>query len=240
MSATTYPVRVTAHLDPQLSRWLWLVKWLLAIPHYVVLVFLWITFILTSIVAFFGILFTGRYPRGIFEFNLGVLRWTWRVAFYTYGALGTDRYPPFSLGPVEDYPARLEIPYPEHLSQGLVLVKWWLLALPHYLIVAFFIGGGPWVGRDADAQPFLFGGGLVGILVLVAAVILLVTGQYPRPIFDFIIGLQRWVLRVVAYAALMTDAYPPFRLDQGGDEPGPDTAGTPAPERPTPRHPESA
>lgn len=219
--STTYPVRVTAHLDPDVSRGLWLVKWLLAIPHYIVLLFLWIAFVLSSIVAFFAILFTGRYPRRIFEFNLGVLRWTWRVSFYSYGALGTDRYPPFTLAAVEDYPAQLDVPYPEHLSQGLVLVKWWLLALPHYLVVAFFVGGGAIASRETDAEPFLSGGGLIGILVFIAAVILLFTGRYPRPVFDFVIGLQRWVLRVAAYAALMTDVYPPFRLDQGGDEQDP-------------------
>ena len=211
MSTTvTYPVHVDAELDTGLSRWLWLVKWVLAIPHYVVLAFLWIAFAVTSVLAFFGILFTGRYPRALFEFNVGVLRWTWRVAYYAYGALGTDRYPPFALGDVPDYPAHLEIDYPEHLSRGLVLVKWWLLAIPHYLVVSLLIGGGL-------ATPS--GGGLVAVLVLVAAVVLLFTERYPESIFDFVMGMHRWTWRVWAYAALMRDEYPPFRLDTGPDEP---------------------
>lgn len=209
------PVRIEGELDPQLSRWLWLVKWLLAIPHYIVLFFLWIAFLVLTAVAFFAILFTGRYPRGIFDFNLGVLRWTWRVSFYSYGALGTDRYPPFTLAEVPDYPARLDIAYPERLSRGLVLVKWWLLAIPHYLVLGVLLGGG-YAGWDgARGVP-----GVIELLVVFAGVALLFTTRYPRGIFDFVLGLDRWVARVVAYAGLMTDSYPPFRLDQGGSEEG--------------------
>jgi hypothetical protein len=201
-----YPVAVEAELDPGLSRWLWLVKWLLAIPHYVVLAFLWIAFIVLTLVALVAVAATGRYPRSIFDFNAGVLRWTWRVAFYSYGALGTDRYPPFTLADV-DYPARLEIPYPERLSRGRALVKWWLLAIPHYLVLAVIAGG--WsIGSGVEAPP-----SLNAILVAFAAIALLVTGRYPRELFRLVVGINRWAFRVIAYAALMRDEYPPFRLD---------------------------
>ena len=229
MSAVTYPVRVEGRLDPELSRWLWLVKWILAIPHYIVLVFLWLAFIVVSVIAFFAILFTGRYPRGLFDFNVGVVRWTWRVGFYTFDANGTDRYPPFSLE-ATDYPASFEVEYPETLSRGLVLVKWWLLALPHYVVVGFFTGG--WFAVDTGNShgdwggPW--GGGLILALVLFGVVALLFTARYPGGIFDFVIGMNRWCFRVLAYAALMTDRYPPFRLDQGQTEAPPAPTTEPA------------
>ena len=226
-----YPVRLEGSLDPPHSRWLWLVQWFLLIPHFVILIFLWIAFILTTIGVFFVLLFTGRYPRGIFDFNLGVLRWTWRVSFYGYSALATDKYPPFTLKDAPDYPARLEIAYPESLSRGLVLVKWWLLAIPHYLVIAVFVGGA-WAGAGIDR--LYGGGGLVGLLVLFAGIMLLFASRYPTPLYDFVLGMNRWAFRVAAYATLMTDIYPPFRLDMGGTEPPTGTAGDTILPTPTP------
>jgi hypothetical protein len=222
---TRYPLSLTGRLDEPLSRWLWLVKWLLAIPHFFVLIFLWIAAIVLTVVAGVAILFTGVYPRGIFDFNVGVLRWTWRVVHYATGVLGTDRYPPFTLGAVAGETASLDVVYPDHLSRGLVLVKWWLLVLPHYIVVGIIGSGWSWGPvRPDDAGGWFagwagWGGGLLGILVLIAAVRLLFTGRYPREMFDLVVGLNRWVLRVAAYAMLLTDVYPPFRLDQGGEEP---------------------
>ena len=194
-----YPVSVEGELDPELSRWLWMVKLFLIIPHIIILAFLWLALVILTVGAYFGILFTGRYPRSIFDFNVGVLRWTWRVGFYSYSALGTDRYPPFSLKS-EDYPATLEVQYSEQLSRSLMLFKP-LLAIPHYLILSFFKGGFSYTNTGLNLLVVLFGG-----------VALLFTGRYPRDLFEFAVGMNRWTFRVAAYALLMRDEYPPFRF----------------------------
>jgi hypothetical protein len=211
-----YPVTFEARLDEPLSRWTWLVKWILLVPHAVVLPFLWAAFGMLTVVAFFSIAACGRYPAALFATNVGILRWSWRVAFYGYGALGTDRYPPFTLRDV-DYPIRLHVAYPQRLSRRLVWVKSWLLALPHYALIAVFSGSTPGHGGGTADGPRTTGG-LVPLLVLFAAIAMLFTGRYPRGIFDLLMGLHRWILRVVTYVALMHDVYPPFRVDLGGTE----------------------
>jgi hypothetical protein len=223
-SPESYPVRLTGELDPNLSRWLWLLKMFLAIPHYVVLAFLWVAFLATTVIAGFAIVFTGRYPRSLFDFNVGVLRWNWRVGFYAYAALGTDRYPPFTLART-DYPADFDVAYPEHLSRGLVLIKSWLLAIPHLLVVLIIAAdllSYPWTtSSDATSGFHLIGGySLLNLLVVLAGFFLLVTRQYPRGLFDLLLGINRWLYRVLTYVAFMRDEYPPFRLDQGQHEPG--------------------
>ena len=221
-----HPVRVEGTRDPSLSRWLWLVKWLLLVPHVVVLVFLWIAFAVLTVVAWFAILITARYPRAIFGFTVGVLRWSWRVGFYGYSALGTDRYPPFTLADVPDYPARLDIAYPAAVpgaGAGQVVAAGGA-ALPGPRVLVGGAGTITWRYSDTGAVD-IGAGGLVGLLVLFAGIALLFTARYPAGIFDAVLGMNRWAVRVAAYAALMTDVYPPFRLDQGGAEPtGPATA----------------
>ncbi|MBG0738035.1 DUF4389 domain-containing protein [Paeniglutamicibacter antarcticus] len=223
-----YPASLSGELDPQLSRGLWLVKWLLAIPHYIVLFFLWFAVLVTTLVAGITILFTGRYPLALFNFAVGVLRWNWRVTFYAYSALATDKYPPFTLASA-DYPADFEVDYPQQLSHGLVLVKWWLLAFPHLLIVGMFSSAAwpAWSLTDTWSSDYYRAAGLslLGVLVLIAAIMLLFTGRYPRALFDLIMGVNRWIYRVATYVLLLRDEYPPFRLDQGPQEPADSAVG---------------
>lgn len=207
---SSVPTLLTGHLDSGLSRWKWLVKWLLAIPHFVVLALLWVAFLVVTVVAGVVILFTGRYPASLFQFAVGVLRWNWRVSFYAYGVLGTDEYPPFTLARTA-YPAEFDVAYPASLSRWLVLVKSWLFALPQLLIVAALTGRA-WAAETSGIS-------LINVLVLIAAVILLFTGVYRVGLFNLLMGINRWALRTMTYVALLTDKYPPFRLDQGALDP---------------------
>jgi hypothetical protein len=222
----THTLTLTGHLAPQLSRWFWLLKMFAAIPHYIVLAGLWVVFIVLTVVAGVSILLTGRYPRRIFDLNVGILRWNWRVGFYVYAALGTDRYPPFTLG-AADYPAALDIRYPERMSRGLVLAKW-LLALPHLVVAGLLMGTimlYPIRELNELGGDLQLSGGysVLNLLVVIAGFFLLITARYPRSLFDFLVGVNRWMYRVLVYVALMTDEYPPFRLDAGPTESSPET-----------------
>jgi hypothetical protein len=166
------PVRVHGEFDAP-SRWLWLLKWcVLALPHYPILILLYLVYPPLTIVAGVAILFTGRYPRPIFDFNVGVLRWSWRVMNYRFPMNGTDRYPPFTLAARPGYPGQLEVAYPQRLSKSAVLVKSWLLGLPQILVC--------WA-----LEP------LLQVLTVIAAVTLLATGTIPRGIYDLLLGIVR-------------------------------------------------
>jgi hypothetical protein len=216
----TYALRVRARPDDTPSRGLWLVKWLLLIPHYVVLAFLGMAFVVLTLVAYVAVLFTGRYPASIFHFNVGVLRWGWRVGYYGYQALGTDRYPPFTLAEVPDYPAGLSIAGPPRPPRWLPLVAW-LFAIPHLIIVGALNGAATWQIDNGDGTTTTGPLSVVAAAVLVFGFALLFTGRRLSGLHDLLVGVARWTLRTVAYVALLTDRYPPFRLDMGADEPDP-------------------
>ncbi|GIF02051.1 DUF4389 domain-containing protein [Paractinoplanes rishiriensis] len=222
-----YPLRVEAHRDEKLSRWLWLVKWLLLVPHYLALLVLWTGVVVVTVVAYLAVLFTGRYPASIRAYNLGVLRWTWRVGYYGYQALGTDRYPPFTLADVPDYPARLHLGADAPPPRWLPLVAW-LFAIPHLIIL-----GALTAAYDGGDGRLVVPISVMGAALLVAGFALLFTGRYPGGLHDLLAGIARWNLRVAAYLMLLTPRYPPFRLDQGGADPDPGPGDPPATVAPT-------
>jgi hypothetical protein len=184
------------------SRRLWLVKWcVLAVPHYPILIGLYLLYPLVTIAAGIAILFTGRYPRPLFDFNVGVLRWSWRLMNYRFPMNSTDKYPPFTLASVPDYPADLEVDYPESLTNRAVLLQRWLLGLPQIILC--------W-----SLEPFL------QALCVVNAVWLGCIGTINQGMFDLLMGIVRWRYRVAVYVSLMRDEYPPFRMDLGSVQVG--------------------
>jgi len=186
---TTYPLVFDVEYPERLSRWLIFVKWLLAIPHLMILDALMAVAQVITFIAWFAILFTGRYPKGLFDFVVGINRWQNNVDAYVL--LLRDEYPPFSLS-AGQYPVTFDIEYPEKLARWLIFVKW-LLIIPHLIVIL-----------------------LLGIVYMITLVIawfaILFTGRYPKGMFDFAVGLLRWGARINAYFLLMRDEYPPFSL----------------------------
>lgn len=184
-----YPIRYDVAYPERLSRGLIFIKWLLAVPHYVIVYFLALAWEVVTFIAFFAILFTKKYPEGLFKFSVGVRRWQANVSAYV--GLLRDEYPPFSMD-AGQYAVVYEVDYPAELSRWLIFVKW-LLVIPHILVVALL--------------------GVVTLLLgIVAWFAILFTGKFPRSLFDFIVGVQRWSERVNGYVSLFTDAYPPFSM----------------------------
>jgi Domain of unknown function (DUF4389) len=183
-----YSASLEVAYPEELNRWLPLVKWLLVIPHFIVLTFVGIAAFFVGIFAFFAVLFTGRFPRGAFDFIVGAFRWGYRVIAYFH--LMVDAYPPFSLADDPNYPVRLNIEYPERIANWRPLVQW-LLAIP-YLIVAGILY---W---------------LTGILTFIAFFTILFTKRIPREMFELMMPGLRWNLRGNSYAYFLTDRYPPW------------------------------
>jgi len=186
---TTYPLVFDVEYPERLSRWLIFVKWLLAIPHLIILYALMAVAQVITVVAWFAILFTGRYPKGLFDFVVGINRWQNNVDAYVL--LLRDDYPPFSLS-AGQYPVTFHIEYPGRLSRLLIFFKW-LLIIPHLIVVVLL-------------------GIVYGITLVIAWFAILFTGRYPKGMFDFAVGLLRWGARINAYYMLMRDDYPPFSL----------------------------
>jgi hypothetical protein len=189
-TAQRYPVTYDIEYPGELSRWLIFVKWLLAIPHYVVVYLLGILSNVCTIIAFFSILFTKRYPRGLFDFVVGVNRWSANLGAYTF--LMRDEYPPFSMD-AGTYPVNYDVEYPEELSRWLIFVKW-LLVIPHILVLFLLYI-------------------VVLVIYFIAFFAILLTKKFPESMFGFVVGTLRWQSRVNAYVFLLRDEYPPFSMD---------------------------
>ncbi len=184
------PVTYDVQYPESLSRLLIFVKWLLAIPHFIILYALGIAAGVVWFIGFFAILFTGKFPEGMFKFMVGYFRWTANVTAYV--GLMRDEYPPFSLD-AGLYPVTVDIAYPESLNRWLVLIKWLLIIPQIFVIVFIFIA--------------------VYITEIIAWFAILFTGRYPRGLFNFAVGASRWNQRINAYIYFMRDEYPPFSLE---------------------------
>ncbi len=191
--AGAYPVHLDIDHQAEYSRFMPLIKWLLAIPHYVALVVLGVVALLAIVVSFFAVLVTGRYPKGLFDFVVGVHRWGLRVGAYVL--LMVDPYPPFTLDDDPSYPVRFSIDYPEQgVDRWRPLVAW-LLVIP-YAIVAYLI---------------MY---LLYILVFFAFFTILFAKSFPEGMFKICRVALRWTVRANAYEYWLVTRYPPFVWDE--------------------------
>ncbi len=186
-----YPITFTVESPESLSRWLWLIKWLLLIPHMIVLSILGFVAYFTLLATWFAILITGKRPKGMFDFHLGILRWSANVN--AYGSHLTDSYPGFSMDSDSAYPVQLHAEYKESASRLSTFFRYFL-AIPHWIVLTI----------------------LSIILVFVwffHVIVVLITGKPNAGAFKFIAGFNRWQNRANGYYWLLTDDYPPFSMD---------------------------
>lgn len=167
--------------------------WLyIAIPHGFLLFFAGLWGLILSFLAFWAVLFTGKYPRKFFDFQVGLCQWSTRLNARLYNL--SDGYPPFGLHK-NDEAIELEIPYPEKLSRGLLILRilfgWIYVLIPHGFIL-------------------FFRGIATAVVMIIAWFIVLFTGRYPASMHAFVTGTLRWGMRINLYMSFMTDNYPPF------------------------------
>ena len=175
--------------------------WLyIALPHFFVLMFVSLWGAILQFVAFWVILFTGRYPQSMFEFQVGLLRWSTRLTARLYNV--SDGYPAFGIKSTDDLTS-VDVAYPEKVNRGLVLLRLFFgifyVYLPHFFILGF---------RSI----------FVGILQFLAWWVVLFTAKYPKDWHDWVVGQVRWQTRVNLYMMYMTDTYPAFTGDELPDE----------------------
>jgi hypothetical protein len=194
--APAYPVRFDVQHPEKSSRLLNNIPYLkliLAIPHIIILYILFFLVAVVGFIAWWAILFTGKYPRGMFNFAVNIQRWINNVNIYE--VMMRDEYPPVS-GEAGKYPpVTYEVDYPERLSRLLNNIPYlkFILLIPHFIVLILLL--------------------IVWLVVyFIAWWAILFTGTYPRGMFDFSVGVFRWSSRISAYAAMMTDAYPPFSM----------------------------
>jgi len=170
------------------------------IPHAFVLLFMSLWGAILQFVAFWVVLFTGRYPQSMFEFQVGLMKWSVRLMARIYNL--SDGYPAFGIKATDDH-TDMSVPYPEKVSRGLTLVRLLFgiiyVYLPHYFILGFRA---------------IF----VGILQFLAWWVVLFTANYPENWHDWVVGQVRWQMRIGIYMRYMTDKYPAFTGDELPDE----------------------
>jgi hypothetical protein len=184
-----YPLRFDVEYQENHSRLLLFFRWLLAIPHFIIIYLLILVLEVVTFIAFLSILFTKKYPKGLFDFAVNVLRWNANVGAYL-GMLRDD-YPPFSME-AGKYPVTFEVDYQAEMSRWAPLYKW-LIIIPNLIALLFVYI-------------------VMEIIWIVAWFVILFTGKFPKGMYDFIVGGTRWGYRVNAYLFLLTDKYPPFSM----------------------------
>ena len=193
-------VKFTIDYPQELSRGKLLLKtffgWFyVGVPHGIILGILGLISGLMLFLAWWVVLFTGKYPKRMFDFIVNTSRWGMRVSAYL--CLMTDVNPPYRFEN-PDSPVKLDIVYPESLSRGKLLLRlffgWLYVGVPHGIILGAL-------------------GALAGVIILICWFIILFTGKFPEGMFNLVVGYIRWALRVSAYTEFLTDDYPPFSLD---------------------------